>query len=122
MAPGEKENAENIFDMDISEVGARGVLATDGTTQSGAKKSSRLFNIDNSQENADFTKFRQLDIPGVGHIYGIFDRAGVDYMAEDGAQKIVEFAESHPWVDDLDPESRAIISKAREDAKAKTEK
>lgn len=70
-------------------------------------------NIDDVQENADFIKFRQVDIPGIGHIYDIFNMAGVDYSGEDGPQQIVTFAESHPWVDDMDAETAWIIRQAR---------
>lgn len=70
-------------------------------------------NIDDVQENADFIKFRQVDIPGIGHIYDIFNMAGVDYGGEDGPQQIINFAESHPWVDDMDAETAWIIRQAR---------
>jgi hypothetical protein len=76
-------------------------------------------NIDDSQLNADFTKFRRMDIPGVGHAYHLFDQAGVDHMADDGAQQIVEFAESHPWLDGMGVETAWIISNARKAAEAK---
>ena len=76
-------------------------------------------NIDDSQLNADFTKFRQVDIPGVGHVYQHFDRAGVDYMGDDASQQIVEFAESHPWLDGLGVETAWIISNARKEAETK---
>ena len=76
-------------------------------------------NIDDSQLNADFTKFRQMDIPGIGHVYQLFEQAGVDYMGDDGAQQIVEFAESHPWLDGMGVETAWIISNARKAAEAK---
>lgn len=70
-------------------------------------------NIDDSQENADFIKFRQVDIPGTGSIYDILDRVGVDYSGDNGAQEIVQFAESHPWVDNMNAETTWIIKQAR---------
>lgn len=69
--------------------------------------------IDNNQENGDFTKFRQVDIPGVSNIYELFDKAGVDYLGENGPEEIVNFINSHPWVDNIDIETSWIISEAR---------
>lgn len=75
--------------------------------------------IDDSQENCDFTKFRQLDIPGVSDIYQLMERAGVEYQADDGDERIVRFAESHPWVDNMGLETAWIINSARERVKKK---
>jgi hypothetical protein len=80
---------------------------------------AELMNIDDSQINADFTKFRQMDIPGVGHVYQLFERAGVDYMGDDGYQQIAKFAESHPWLDGMGVETAWIINNARKEAEAK---
>lgn len=79
-------------------------------------------NIDDSQTNADFTKFKQLDIPGVSNFYQLLDMAGIDHSAEDGPQKITEFVDSHPWLDSLDPETTWIISDARKKAEAENKK
>jgi hypothetical protein len=76
-------------------------------------------NIDDSQVNADFTKFRTLDIPGCRNVFELFDRAGVDYASENGAQQITEFAESHPWLDSIDLETAWIINQAREASEKK---
>lgn len=75
--------------------------------------------VDNSQENCDFTKFRQLDIPGVQDIYQLMERAGVEHQASDGDEQIVRFAEPHPWVDGMGLEAAWIINRARERVKKK---
>lgn len=77
------------------------------------------FNIDNSQENADFIKFRQLDLPDCSDIYELFDRIGLDYMADDASQKIVDFVNSHPWLYNINAETAWIIDDARQKASSK---
>lgn len=72
-----------------------------------------LLNVDDSQKNADFTKFRQIDIPGCRDIYELFDRFGVEYSGDNGAQNIVNFVESHQWLDNIDAETSWIIDEAR---------
>ena len=72
------------------------------------------FNIDSSQENADFIKFRQVDIPDCADIYELFDRVGLDYAADDAPQKIVDFVNSHPWLYGIDAETTWIIDDARQ--------
>lgn len=81
-----------------------------------------MINVDNNQSNSDFTKFRQVDIPGCRDVYELFERAGVDYSGENGAQNIVNFVESHQWLDNIDPETSWIISQAREAVKSKKTK
>lgn len=77
------------------------------------------FNVDNSQQNADFIKFGQLDIQDCSDIYELFDRVGVDYVSPDGPQQIVNFANSHPWVYALDAEAAWIIDDARQKVSTK---
>ena len=119
MAPGEQEDTENIFNINISEVGARGVSTTGGAGRGDGNKPSPPVNIDNSQENADFIKFRQLDMQDYSDIYELFDRVGVDYSSPDGPQQIVDFANSHPWVYALGAEEAWIINDARKKVSSK---
>jgi hypothetical protein len=76
-------------------------------------------NIDNSQENADFIKFRTLDIPECEDIYDLFRQIGIDYSAEDGAKQVADFAKSHPWLDNMNAETTWIINQAKKEAEDK---
>ena len=69
-------------------------------------------NIDDSQENADWAKYRQIDIPGVESIYDVLRFVGIDFSGEDGPQVIVDFAKSHPWLYTLNAETAWIIGEA----------
>lgn len=68
--------------------------------------------IDNNQQNADFVKFGGVDIPGISHIYQLFDYVGVDYLGDNGPQEIMKFVTSHPWLYDMGMEARWVIDEA----------
>lgn len=119
MDPGEKKDIENIFDINLSEVGARGIPVQNEGAQSTTDNQTPVMNIDNSQENADFVKFRQLDIPGISSLDGLLEYAGIDRNSENINEEIVRFADSHPWLDNINPETAWIINSARQEAEKK---